>query len=694
MYRDIYLESTPLDEALTKWLRKDENRVRRPDTTPRTGSDIPKAFGTDLSLKGFPGETIKVIDSLGRVTAEAVIAKISSPFYHSSAMDGYAVKFADTFGASETNPKRLKIGEQAVYVDTGDPMPDGFNAVIMIEEVNIVSNQQSAVSNQQSVVSKKEKDGNSSLKADSYLLNADFIEIIAPATPWQHVRVIGEDIVATELIIPENHRIRPVDIGAMLAGGHIEVNVRRRPRVVIIPTGTEIVEPGGGLRKGDIIEYNSRILGGLVSEWGGEPLRFKIIPDRLEELKKAIMDAHGMGDLIVVNAGASAGSEDFTAQAINELGELILHGVNIKPGKPVILGWVRGKPVLGIPGYPVSAYITFSLFAKPLIFRWQGLEIKETDMLRAKISRQVASTLGQEEFLRVKVGKVGDNFIATPVSRGAGVLMSLVHADGFVRIPAMSEGIGAGTEVDVELMRSKGDIENTIVCIGSHDNALDLLANILKKRYPKFSLSSAHVGSMGGLMALKKGEAHMAGTHLLDEETGEYNVSFIRRLLSDKKILLINLVYREQGLLVLKGNPKNITGFEDLMRSDVVFVNRQSGAGTRLLTDKYLRELGIKPEDVKGYEREEYTHMGVASAVLTGVADTGLAILASARALNLDFIPVAKERYDLAIPHEFFETEMLQHLVKIIREDAEFREMVTGLGGYDISDMGKVMYEG
>ncbi|MBM4141085.1 MAG: molybdopterin biosynthesis protein [Nitrospira sp.] len=658
MSQDIYLESTPLHEALTRWLSK---------------------LNTEGIGKPLQGETVKVIDSLGRVTAEAVIAKTSSPFYHSSSMDGYAVRFTDTFGASETNPLRLKIGEQAVYVDTGDPMPDGFNAVIMIEDVNIVSSRQSAVGSQQS----------ESIKNTIH----EYIEIIAPVTPWQHVRVIGEDIVATELILPENHMIRPVDMGAMLAGGHVEVMVRKRPKVVVIPTGTELVEAGGELKKGDIIEYNSRILSGLISEWGGEPVRFTIVPDKIEELKKAILDALTIGDLVVINAGASAGSEDFTVRVINELGEVLLHGVNIKPGKPVILGWVRGKPVLGIPGYPVSAYITFQLFAKPLIYRWQGLEIEEPEILKAKISRQVASTLGQEEFLRVKVGKVGDNFIATPVSRGAGVLMSLVRADGFVRIPAMSEGIGAGTEVNIELMRSKSDIEHTIVCIGSHDNALDLLANILKKRCPKFSFSSAHVGSMGGLMALKRGEAHLSGTHLLDEETGEYNVPVIKKLLSDKKIILINLVYREQGLLVLKGNPKNIRGFEDLIRSDVVFVNRQSGAGTRLLTDKCLRELGIKPENVKGYEREEYTHMGVASAVLTGVADTGLAILASAKALNLDFIPVANERYDLAIPREFFETEMLQHLINIIKKDAEFRGMVVGLGGYDISDMGKVMYE-
>ncbi len=648
MSREIYLESVPLSEALTLWRDKLDSKG---------------------GLRALPGETIEVIDSLGRVTAAAVAANISSPFYHSSAMDGYAVKFTETFGASERNPKSLKIGKQAVYVDTGDPVPDGFNAVIMIEDVNIG------------------RDKGPGLR------DSDSLEIISPATPWQHVRVIGEDLVATELILPENQVIRPVDIGAMLAGGHTEVLVRRRPQIVVVPTGTEIVEPGSTLKKGDIIEYNSRILGGLVSEWGGDSVRFRIVPDNLEELKNAILDAHSMGDMVVINAGASAGSEDFTAKAISELGEIVLHGVNIKPGKPVILGWVKGKPVLGIPGYPVSAFITFTLFAKPVIYKWQGLDIEGPEILKAKISRQVASTLGQEEFLRVKLGKVGDHFIATPVSRGAGVLMSLVRADGFLRIPAMSEGIGAGSEVEVELLRSKSDIENTIVCIGSHDNALDLLANILKKRHPKLSLSSAHVGSMGGLMALKRGQAHVAGTHLLDEETGEYNVSFIRNYLSGKGTLLVNLVYREQGLLVPKGNPKNIQGFEDLTRDSVVFVNRQSGAGTRLLTDKCLRELGINPADVKGYDREEYTHMGVASAVLTGVGDTGLAILASARALGLDFVPVAKERYDLAIPKEFLNMDMIGHLLKIIREDDEFRKTVAGLGGYDISDMGKVMYE-
>lgn len=664
MKRNIYLESTPLDEALKRFAE----RLRR------DGLDKP-----------LPSERIPVTESLGRITAEAVIAKISSPFYHASAMDGYAVRFAETFGASEINPKRLKIHEQAVYVDTGDPMPEGFNAVIMIEDVNIVRTLNDAPP--LPPLGKRGQRGDDRQ-------SEEYIEIIEAATPWQHVRTIGEDIVATELIVPENHRIRPVDVGALLAGGHTEIGVRRRPRIAIIPTGDEVVEPGTALVKGNIIDYNSRMLGGLVAEWGGEPLRCPIVRDNVEGLMEAIKDACASADMVVVNAGSSAGSDDFTAEAIDGVGEVIIHGVGIKPGKPVILGVAQGKPVFGIPGYPVSAYITFVLFARPIIYGWQGIRAKESERARAVLSRQVASSLGEEEFIRVKVGVVADKTVATPVSRGAGAIMSLVRADGILKIPAQSEGIGAGSEVEVELMRPKDEIRNTIVCIGSHDNALDVLSNFLKKRFPEFSLSSAHVGSMGGLIALKRGEAHVAGTHLLDEETGLYNIPFVRKLIPEKRITLVNLVYRQQGLLVKKGNPKNIRGFEDLVRGDVIFINRQSGAGTRLLTDKHLKEMGIDPRCVKGYDMEEYTHMGVASAVLTGIADSGLAILAAANALDLDFIPVARERYDLAIPLDFIETEMIRALLAIMREDEGFREAVLGLGGYDISEMGKVIFEG
>lgn len=642
MKKGIYRENTPLEKALQIWQ----------EALSQQSGDL------------LPAETVLVHEALGRVTAEAVFARISSPFYHSSAMDGFAVRFSDTFGASESDPIQLAVPGHAVYVDTGDPMPEGFNAVVMIEDVN-----------------RQVKDGQ------------DVIEIIKPVTPWQHVRVIGEDIVNTELILTEGHRIRPVDIGAMLSGGHTEIRVRRKPRVAVIPTGTELVEPGQPLTRGNIIEFNSRILSSLVEQWGGRPVRFSPVPDDKEQITETLRKACELYDVIVINAGSSAGSEDYTAEAIASLGKILLHGINIKPGKPVILGWVMGRPVLGIPGYPVSAYITFNLFGKAVIHALQGIEAPPADMMKAKLSRQVASSLGQEEFLRVKLGRVNEQIIATPISRGAGVLMSLVRADGFVRIPAMSEGFGAGAEVDVEMLRGRDEIENTIVCIGSHDNALDLLSNQIRKTYPKFSLSSAHVGSLGGIMALKKGEAHIAGTHLLDETTGEYNISFMQRFLEEKKMLLINLVYREQGFMVIRGNPKRIRDFEDLVRGDICFINRQGGSGTRLLTDKHLKEKGISSGQIKGYEREEYTHMGVASAVLTGIADVGVGILAAANALGLDFIPVAKERYDLAIPKDFVRMPQIAAMLDIIRHDLEFRSSVEKLGGYDVSDMGVIMYE-
>ncbi len=642
MKKGIYIENTPLERALQIWQETLSEHITAP----------------------LPAESLPVHETLGRLTAEAVFARISSPSYHSSAMDGFAVRFTDTFGATESEPISLVIPEKAIYVDTGDPVPEGFNAVIMIEDVN-----------------RCEKDGR------------DVIEISKPVAPWQHVRVIGEDIVSTELILTEGHRIRPVDIGAMLSGGHTEISVRRRPRVAIIPTGTELIEPGEPLEKGSIIEFNSRILSSLVVQWGGKPVRFSPVPDDIEQITETLRKACELYDVIVINAGSSAGSEDYTAKAIASLGKVLLHGVNIKPGKPVILGWVMDRPVLGIPGYPVSAYITFNLFGKALIHALQGIEAPPVEVMKAQLSRQVASSLGQEEFLRVKLGRVNEKIIATPVSRGAGVLMSLVRADGFVRIPAMSEGCGAGSEVDVEMLRGKDEIENTIVCIGSHDNALDLLSNQLRRTYPKYSLSSAHVGSMGGIIALKKGEAHIAGTHLLDETTGEYNVSFMQRLLKDRKMLLINLVYREQGFMVIKGNPKHIRNIEDLLRDDVCFINRQGGSGTRMLTDKHLKEKGISPGLIKGYDREEYTHMGVASAVLTGIADTGMGILAAANALGLEFIPVAKERYDLAIPMDFIQMPQIAAMLDIIRNSREFRSSVERLGGYDVSDMGAIMYE-
>jgi putative molybdopterin biosynthesis protein len=598
--------------------------------------------------------------ALGRVTAEAVFAKRSSPFYNASAMDGIAVQFQDTIGASETLPVLLRP-DQFEPVNTGNAIPEKCDAVIMIEDVHMHDNGKA--------------------------------EIIKAVTPWQHVRTIGEDIVVTELIIPEGHRIRPIDQGAMLGANVTKVKVRKKPSVIVLPTGSELVQPEQPVKPGNIIEFNSRILAGYVKEWGADAQRSEIVIDDPAILKEAIATAVEQYDLVITNAGASVGTKDFTANVLGDLGEVIVHGVNIKPGKPVILAIVKGKPVIGLPGYPVSAVLTMRLFVKDLLYALQRLEPPAQPKAVAILSRPISSKPGVEEFVRVKIGMVGDKKMVTPISRGAGVIMSLVRADGILTISAGSEGVGAGEQVEVELLRKPEDILNTLVFIGSHDNILDVLANILHTAKPAIFLSSAHVGSLGGIMAIKRGDAHVAGTHLLDDETGEYNIPFIKKYLADVPLQLVNLVYREQGLLVPKGKPKNISGISDLARNDITFINRQRGAGTRILTDLQLKKMQISPESVQGYDREEYTHMNVASAVANGLVDTGMAIRAAAQALSLDFVPVTKERYDLIVPKHLGNVPQVKHLFKVIHHDQDFRRIVQGLGGYDLKDCGKVFYE-
>lgn len=605
-------------------------------------------------------EEILVDNALGRVTAEPIFAKYSSPHYHASAMDGIAVKAAITFGASETSPLKLLMDEEAFVVDTGDPLPSGCDAVIMIENVNFIDNNQ-------------------------------YAEIIGAASPWQHVRTIGEDVVATEMVLPANHVLRPFDLGGILAGGITKIKVKKKPLVAILPTGTELVQPGTDLKPGDIIEYNSRVLGGFVSQWGGIPKAFGITIDDYLLLKERIIQAINEADMVIINAGSSAGREDFTASIIAELGEVLIHGVAIKPGKPVILGIVEGKPVIGVPGYPVSAALTCDLFVRPILENKAGIKVQEHPKTTAAISRKVMSPLGAEEFMRVKLGVVGNKMVATPMSRGAGVIMSLIRADGIVRVPRLSEGYNAGDQVEVQLLRPEDEIKETIVVVGSHDIIIDLLANELRNKYPHRSLSSAHVGSLGGIMALKRGEAHMAGIHLLDEETGDYNVPYVKRLLAGKEVVLINLVYRDQGLMVAKGNPKNISGIEDLAKKDMRFVNRQKGAGTRILLDYKLAQLGIEPKNIEGYEREEFTHMSVAASVSNGSADAALGILAAAKALGLDFVPIAKERYDLLILKEYWQESLIKDLLEILAEK-DFQEKIQALGGYGLEKIGEIIY--
>ncbi len=629
-----------------------------------------------VGLGGRLGVAMIPLDenALERVLAETIWARISSPHYHASAMDGFAVRAAETDGAMPTAPLSLRYGEQTAYIDTGDPLPIWADAVIPIENVEPL-------------------DENQQPSADPR--HPHSIRIRAALPPWHHVRTLGEDMVATQLVLPVGHVLRPVDLGAIAACGHAEVTVAQRPRVAILPTGTELVPPGQPVEPGDIIEYNSLVMAAQVNLWGGTAVRFPSTPDDIEQIRARVIEAAQNHDLILLNAGSSAGSEDFSAQVVESLGELLVHGVAIRPGHPVILGMIRrddGRhiPIIGVPGYPVSAALTGEVFVEPLLARWLGRRPHEPQTLQATLTRKMTSPPGDDDYVRVAVGRVGERTLAAPLGRGAGVISSLVRADGIVILPSGSQGLPAGDEVTVRLYRSPAEIERAIFAIGSHDLTLDILAQHLAEKDRR--LVSANVGSLGGLVALQRGEAHLAGSHLLDPETGEYNLSYIHEYLPNVPVVVVGLVGRQQGLMVRKGNPLDLGELGDLSRAEVSFVNRQRGAGTRVLLDYKLNQLGIPTDSIQGYNLVEYTHLGVAAAVASGRANCGMGIAAAAQALELDFVPLFEERYDLVIPQEHYNSPLLAPLVDALQSQT-LRETVASLPGYDTSPMGKLIAE-
>ncbi len=608
----------------------------------------------------LPGERVPVAMAVGRVLAEAVHARVSAPSYPGAAMDGFAVRSADTFGASQAGPRDLALQGGAHPVNTGEVMPEGCDAVIMIEHVQVLEGA---------------------------------IRIEAPIFPWQHVRRVGEDIVATEMLFPRHHRIGPTCVGALMAGGIFEVPVVRRPRVLIIPTGAEIVSPENvdvnALRPGTIIEFNGTMLGKLVEASGGTYTLHAAIGDNLDHICETLLAAvRGPYDVVLVIGGSSAGSRDFTRAAAERVGEVFVHGVTMMPGKPTVLADVEGKPVVGVPGYPVSAILCFEQFVAPALARMQGVSPARRPVEWAHPTRKIASKLGMDEFVRVRLGRVGDRLVATPLPRGAGTVTSFSQADGMLCIPADLEGVHPHEPVRVELLRPIEEIEQNVVAVGSHDLCLDVIADLLRARGSGVTLSSSHVGSLGGLRALRDGACHLAGAHLLDPTDGSYNVNFVRRYLPGVPVRLVHLVDREQGLAVPRGNPLGLRALADLVRPDVRFVNRQAGSGTRVLLDHLLGEAGIAATAIRGYPTEEYTHMAVAVAVLSGAADAGLCIGAAARALGLDFVPVATERYELVIPAAFLHHPGVQQVLDVI-DSAAFHARARGLGGYDTARTGQ-----
>ena len=632
MKRSIYLTLVPLEEARQTIL-------------------------SSLNALEFPeAETLPTVESVGRITVEAVYARRSIPHYAAAAMDGIAVHAQATFGATETSPKRLEIGKTAFWINTGAPLPEGTNAVIMIEEI-------------------QERDSGT-------------LEIRQAAHPWQHVRPVGEDTVKGDILLFPREEIHPPHIAMLLNAGVFSLRVRPRPKVAILPTGSELVPPEMAPKPGQIIESNSEMMAAYIREDGGIPTILPVCEDKEEKLSKVIQDALKTADILFILSGSSAGSKDFTYTVLENLGQVLIHGIAMMPGKPALFGNLSGKPVFGIPGYPTSAVLFYEEAVRPFIqaVTWRSSPPPST--LTAHVFRKIPSKLGQEEFIRVRLGKIGDKWLAVPLARGAGILKNLCEADGILRIPRDSEGVNETTPVTIQLRREAASLKGQLLFIGSHDLSLDRINALLAREGTGISLAIGAVGSLGGLFALRNGKTHLTAVHLLDPETHTYNIPYLKKYLPDRRIRLIHLLDRTQGLMVRQGNPKGITSIQDLTREDIQFVNRQRGAGTRVLLDVLLEQEGIDPNQVIGYTHEVATHTMVAAEIRGGMADCGMGIQAAAQALDLDFIPLTKEPYDLVIPEELFEDWRLKGLLRVIRSKT-FREMLRSLGGYDPSESGK-----
>jgi len=644
--RNIYLKTIPPEEAVQR-AKEALNR------------------GTLLTT-----EVIPTHEAFNRVTAAPVIARYSSPTFHSAAMDGIAVRAESTFMAREDSPTELNHDDGFVFVNTGNPLPEGMNAVIMIENVT---------------------------QKDEVTVLID-----SPAFPWQHIRRIGEDIVATELLMPQNRKLTPSDLGALLSAGIYEIEVAEKIKATFLPTGDEVLNflDKPAPQAGQVIESNSQVFKAYAESWDIQAQWSSPVPDDEETLRGRVLDCLEAGDhIVVVGAGSSAGSKDYSRRVFESIGSVLVHGIAVMPGKPTLIGITDersghpGRLLIGAPGYPVSAIVCHEKILAPLVAWLQGGSPVERMTTPITLARKTPSKAGMREALRLAAGRIGESIVGAPLARGAGMITTMTKAQAVAYIPEDVEGVEAGETINAELLVPKAELDRVLVHVGSHDNTLDLLANELMGMADPMRLVSSHAGSMGGLTALKSGSALFAGAHLFDPVSNDFNFPFIDRYLKGIDVTVINLAIRHQGLIVAKGNPLDIKGMEDLTREDVIFINRQRGAGTRILLDHHLKGAGIAPRDVRGYDNEEFTHMAVAVNVLTGAASCGLGIYAAAKALDLDFVPLAHERYDLLIPSIFMEDERIQTLMTLIRSKS-VQEKIARLGGYEVPLTGQIMEPG
>ncbi|MBX3165936.1 MAG: molybdopterin biosynthesis protein [Candidatus Eremiobacteraeota bacterium] len=639
---ELGLQEWPAEEALDRFLSELEfhKALRRPEH-----------------------ENVPLAQALKRITSRSVAAAMDSPHYYSAAIDGLLVRSAETFTATRDHPVELSITSGNAFVEMGSPVPEGYDAVVPLAELEAT--------------------------------NRGTVILVKPSNPWRNVRPAGEDVQQNEVVIPKDHRIQPVDIGALAAAGVEKLDVYQQPAVAILSLGNHLVPAGSKPQVGQMIDSNSLTLSGLVQELGAIPEILTIAPERLEEAGQALKEAAQKADLILTVAGPSHGTA-LLSRLVCDLGERILHGVALNPCQSLVLGVIGGKPLIGLPFHPVGVFAGFESFARPVLEQMLGPSLSQEDLPRAQATLAVPfkrNYSGSEEFVRVRMGWVDDRLVAVPEVGGASTLMSLVRASGLFRVNADVEELPARTNVSVRMLSPQRSLHNNVLVLGTHDICFDLLRSLMRASFPELTLHTAATGGMKGLQAIKAGLCHAAAIHLFDEETGEYNVPFLEGAALPEPMVLMNLCSRDLGLIVAPGNPLKIEGLQDLGRSDLKFINRQKGSGTRVLLDWHLRKLGLNPEKVGGFPREVKTHMAVAAAVSSQAVDCGPGISTAARTLRLDFVPCIKERLDLLIPKRFFARYPVAGLVQVIRSSRFKSEAPQQLSDYDFSQTGQVLWE-
>lgn len=616
-------------------------------------------FRAALSLQPLGPEVVPLSEGLGRSLAEDVLARVDVPFFDRSNFDGFAVRASDTFGASEMSPRtvRLQAGSldagtpatgflaagEAIVIATGGMVPRGADAILMIEHSEV---------------------------------NADQVVISRAVTPGFGISFAGTDIARGETVLRAGTVLTSRETGVLAAIGEDRIQVWRRPRVAIISTGNEIIAPGEPMRPAAVYDSNSQVLADAVRELGGLPRYWGIVRDDVDALRSMMQSALAESDLVLLSGGTSKGKGDLCYRIVEELTDpgIVVHGVALKPGKPLCMAVTGGKPVVILPGFPTSAIFTFHEFIAPIIRLFGGRPSELRETISATMAMKTNSEIGRTEYLLVGLVKTDQGLSAFPMGKGSGSVTTFSRADGFVTIPRHTEIVDAGQEVEVRLLGRGLQIADLIV-IGSHCVGLDFLLSQLQRREITSKLLT--VGSSAGLLAAKRSECDIAGVHLLDPETGEYN----RPFLSDT-VDLIPGYGRSQGILFRRGDSRFegkmlteiVAAVTNPQESNCVMVNRNQGSGTRILIDRLLA--GAKPH---GYAVQPSNHNAVAAAIAQGRADWGLAIESVALANGLGFLPYQEERYDFVIPKSRRNRPAVQSFIELLREEST-RRRLTELG--------------